>query len=380
MAKPLSLVLVGTDGNHRQKLLRECIDGDKRFRCHHVDYREFAECAGTSLDEKFDGSIVRLDSPEHSLDLEKMLLERGFHENHSTACERIGPGEIRTLGINRGELRYPTQYFLGFRSLLKSLAVAKELGSAKAWLTCPREIAEIFDKAELYLTYEKLGVPQPDTRVEIKTFDEVFEYAGLHQSTGVYLKHRFGSTGSGMLYIRRINQNLYSWSTFAFQRGKKINLLKPFASRDLAEIKSMINYLLDEGAVLQVGIKKARVNGFPFDCRFVVIDQRVSFIIVRKSSSPFTNLNLGGERDVFEALRRTIPDRIIKEAIRCCIKIARHHMQFMIGVDVVFDANKENFYILESNAFGGFFPNLYRKGLSVLMWELDAIYERYAAG
>jgi len=311
------------------------------------------------------------------LNLEKKLLKLALLDR-SEAYGEIGLKAIERLDLNKGELRYPTQYFIGYKKLLESIRTIKASCKAKAWLTCPEEIAEIFDKAALYRKYDQLKIPQPETRTKVERFEEVYDFVRSHQSSGVYLKHRFGSTGSGMLCLRLVQDKLYCWSTFAANRGKWTHLLNPAISRNVADIKKLSDYVIGEGAILQAAIKKAQIGGVPFDCRFIVINNKVPFVVVRKNRSPFTNLNLGGQRDTMKALQSVIPCWLIQEAIECCIEIARYHKQFMIGVDIIFDRRKENFYVLESNAFGGFFPNLSRCGRSVLKWELDAIHDCFA--
>ena len=117
-----------------------------------------------------------------------------------------------------------------------------------------------------------------------------------------------------------------------------------------------IQFVLNEGAIVQRGIPMAQVDGQNFDVRVVCVDGKPAATIFRLSPHPMTNLHLGGRRGHYEQCRAAIPTREWLDALDHCADAAACFDSTIAGVDLLFERGFRRHYVLEVNAFGDFFP------------------------
>jgi hypothetical protein len=123
------------------------------------------------------------------------------------------------------------------------------------------------------------------------------------------------------------------------------------------DLSRAVQFVLNEGAIVQRGIPMAQIDGLNFDVRVVCIYGKPAATVFRLSPHPMTNLQLGGRRGDYEHCRAAIPTRQWLDALDHCSDAAACFDSAIAGVDLVFERGFAHHYILEVNAFGDFFPN-----------------------
>ena len=123
-----------------------------------------------------------------------------------------------------------------------------------------------------------------------------------------------------------------------------------------ADLDSAVQFILDEGAIVQRGIPMAQADGQNFDVRVVTVYGKPAAMIFRLSPHPMTNLHLGGHRGDYDRCRAAIPTRDWLDALDHCSDAAACFDSAIAGVDLLFERGYRRHYILEVNAFGDFFP------------------------
>lgn len=370
----MRILYVGVLGSQRHReFMRGMNSYSSEISANYIDYLDIVSNGKSLLDPKYENMIVRLDATAQSFLLEKELLKLGFEEAKKEGVSSIGAPAVDIMRENRGEFRFPSQYYFGFKKLMKNLQVTKSQAKSQAWLMDPVTCSLLFDKEYTSNTYQEINIPVPQTIKNCCSFSELYDYMRNNGTREVYVKHRYGSTACGIACLRLVGNQVYCISTMKKVNGIYYNVLQLNTMRDSNKIEHMIDYLFNEKVVIEKSIKKCSIDGIGFDCRFIVIKRKVEFIILRKSNKPFTNLHFGAERDTYNRLLEILPKWLIDKAIDTCIVLANLHQQLLLGIDVVFHSNKTEFSVLESNAFGGFFPNLRRNGKTVLDYEIDAL-------
>jgi hypothetical protein len=192
----------------------------------------------------------------------------------------------------------------------------------------------------------------------------------------VYLKLNTGSSATGIIAVGAEATHCYGTTTLAEIGGRFFN------SRRLLHLTGQpltraAEFLFAEGAFAQQGIPMAQIDGQNFDVRVVCVRGRPAASIFRLSSSPMTNLHLGGRRGDFARCRAAIPTRDWLDALDHCADAAACFDSAIAGVDLVFERGYGRHYVLEVNAFGDFFPGWAdARGRSVHELEIEESAER----
>ncbi len=144
-------------------------------------------------------------------------------------------------------------------------------------------------------------------------------------------------------------------------------------------LNAAVQFVLNEGAIVQCGIPMAQADGQNFDIRVVTVYGKPAAVIFRLSPHPMTNLHLGGRRGDYERCRAAIPTRDWLDALDHCADAAACFDSAITGVDLLFERGFRRHYVLEVNAFGDFFPGWAdARGRSVHALEIAATAERLA--
>ena len=324
--------------------------------------------------------LIRLEAPAESLSLERALLTLGYEDAVAADVSVIDPDAVKVLPTRLGEYRYPSQFYYGFSRLLQRFQIVYQKSTTAQWLAEPEQTAFLFDKQATTELYRAQGILVADTLPVCHSLDEILERMEEREWPEVYIKHRYGSTACGMMMLRWHRQRMFAVTTMSRRRGRWYNSLRLEHHAHPERVKPVIDYLLKEGVQIEQAIPKMQIDGIPFDCRVVMIAGEVAFVVLRKSNKPFSNLHLGGERGTYRELQRVVDGHVLEHAWECCRKVARLHRQFVIGIDLLFHRNGQQFVVLESNAFGDLLPNLTRQNRTVYQWEISALQAGWGAG
>ncbi|MCS6865543.1 MAG: STM4014 family protein [Gemmataceae bacterium] len=321
-------------------------------------------------------AIVRLESPGKDDTVTRLLLEAGVRDNPTEPA-----WDWRAQTLPKGLLLRPGLLYRGFRRVLRGLRQAFEARPHLRPTACPLAIAAMFDKTVTAWKLKRRGVPvppmlppAPDSTIFLLELKELADWPR------VYVKLNTGSSATGMvvLHIPADDTPIWGLTTLQQMDGQFYNTRRVRTIRN-ADLQVALQFLWDEGVIIQRGIPMAQINGRNFDVRVVCVYGQPVATIFRLSHLPITNLHLGGRRGDYRSCRATIPTRAWLDALDHASEAAQSFDAAIAGVDLVFECGYHHHYILEVNAFGDFFPGwLDPSGRSIPQIELDAFAERLA--
>jgi hypothetical protein len=143
--------------------------------------------------------------------------------------------------------------------------------------------------------------------------------------------------------------------------GRMFNSLTVRRYEREADIAAVVDALAPDGLHLERWLPKASQRGRAADLRVVVVAGRATHAVVRTSTSPLTNLHLGGTRGDLDAVRDAVgtaggrwPDvlAVCERAAACFPRT------LCVGVDLLPAVGWRRFAVGEVNAFGDLLPRL----------------------
>lgn len=323
-------------------------------------------------------AIVRLESPGKDDNATRLLLEAGARDDPAEP-----PRDWRELELPKGLLVRPGLLYRGFHRTLKGLRAAFDARPHLRPTACPLAVAEMFDKTRTCEKLSAAGIPVP----------AMLEWAGtdaaaVHDSVAFrrwpcgYVKLNTGSSATGIVVLHPSSGDRIGFGTTTLARvGGAYHNSRLVRRIDFPEVLGAIQFVLDEGAVVQRGIPIAQLDGQNFDVRVVCIYGRPAAVIFRLSPHPMTNLHLGGRRGEYDRCRAAIPTREWLDALDHCAEAAACFDSAVAGVDLLFERGLRRHYVLEVNAFGDFFPGWTdARGRSIHSIEIEETAARFAGG
>ncbi len=313
-------------------------------------------------------AIVRMESPGKSDTVTKLLLEAGSRSD-LTELRQIW----QDLNIPRGLIVRPGLVYKGFCRVLRGLRQSFDTRPHLTPTACPLAIQHMFDKTQTSRTLEHAGIPVP----ELLPYSDGF----LTQYTSEdskYVKLNSGSSATGIVHIISVGvEGLSGTTTVAVRDGQFYNTrqLQKFHGDPIWPV---IDFIIAEGAILQIGIPMAQLRGQNFDVRVVCLYGEPIATIFRLSSHPMTNLHLGGRRGDWAECRAVIPTREWLDGLDHATSAAACFDSAIAGVDLLFERGTFKPFVLEVNAFGDFFPGwLNSSGQSIPHIEIEATARKY---
>ena len=298
-------------------------------------------------------AVVRLESPGKDAAVTRLLLDAGARDD---------PGEPRrdwrALDLPTGLLVRPGLQYRGFRRVLHGLRRAFDGRPHLAPTACPLAVAEMFDKTATCRKLAAAGVPVPDFFADLLDIPGVVhDLTLIHDWPTAYVKLNAGSAATGIvvLHPNHADRPAFGITTLARIGGEFYNS-RAVRRVSGSELTAAVQFLLDEGAILQRGIPMAQIDGQNFDVRVVCLYGEPAATIFRLSSQPMTNLHLGGRRGDFARGRSAVPTRAWLDGLDLCAEAAGLFASAVAGVDLLFERGTWRPVVLEVNAFGDFFP------------------------
>lgn len=319
-------------------------------------------------------AIVRLESPGKDDNATRALLQAG---------ERDEPSEPKhdwsTLELPKGLLVRPGLLYRGFHRTLRGLRASFDARPHLKPTACPLAVAEMFDKFATCRKLEAVGVPVPATFAPEPEMPEEPPWAEEVRGWPVaYFKLNTGSSATGIVVLHQPTAGApFGLTTLAEIGGAFYNsrLVRRVTHPALG---SAMNFLLNEGAIVQRGIPIAQIDGQNFDVRVVCVYGRSVATIFRLSPHPMTNLHLGGRRGDYDRCRAAVPTREWLDALDHCAEAAACFDSAVAGVDLLFERGLRRHHVLEVNAFGDFFPGWTdARGRSIHSIEIEETAKRW---
>lgn len=324
------------------------------------------------LDLPDEPRAVRIDAAGKSPLVERRLLALGYPAAAAEGASAIDPDALARLPLEHGRILFPRQHHLGFLAYLERLA-AVFAERPSWWVQTPvTSIAEMFDKRRTSARLSTNSIPIPDPLSSIDTPDALRAAMDARGLVRVFVKLAYASSASGLLVLRRKNGHESAMTTLKERDGGYHNARVVQRLDDGPAIDRALTFLIREGAQIEEGVPKARLDGQFFDCRVIVIAGAAAFIIVRRSPHLITNLQLGGTRGDLASLRAAAGEAVIAAACATCERAAHLFRAHHVGLDLLFEPRFTAHRVLEANAFGDFFPGLTEGGRTVFDAEIDA--------
>lgn len=324
-----------------------------------------------------DRALVRIDSFGENAEVEAELLRLGLDDARQAGASTILFEDAQSAVADRGRIVCPRQAHFGFLRALASLE--RTFAERPRWsiLNPPSAIAELFDKRKTSALYASRGITVPRTLLGIETFDALRARMRDEAIHTVYVKISCSSSASGLAIYHLSKHGEHATTTVELEGDRFYNSLRLRRIQQPRELETLFEFLLREGAQIEVSVPKARLDGYFFDLRVLVIDRDPAFTVVRQSRHPITNLHLGGRRGELARLRDCIPASTLEAVNTAATMVFDAHATLHVGADILLEEGTFQPHVVEANAFGDLLPNLKKDGRSVYAHEIQAALARY---
>ncbi|WP_030587280.1 STM4014 family protein [Streptomyces anulatus] len=292
------------------------------------------------------GESVRIDSPGEDAEVERLL--RGVDD------------PTRVEGSAR--------WYARFTAAVDAVAGAASAAGAEV-LGSPGDISVLFDKRLCHGLLDRAGVSVPASPTSgpgaapVRGWSDVRELLREHRMPRVFVKLAHGSSASGVLAVETAGPGRVRASTSVERdaSGRLFNSLRVRRYTSEREVGAVVDALAPDGLHIERWLPKASQRGRAADLRILVVGGRATHAVVRTSTSPMTNLHLGGARGDLDEVRAAVAAAggCWREALAMCEQAAACFPGTpCVGVDLLPTAGWRRFAVGEVNAFGDLLPGL----------------------
>jgi hypothetical protein len=240
------------------------------------------------------------------------------------------------------------EWYQGFSTAVEKLERAIDDAGAVRLFT-QQGVVTAFDKLATHTVLADAGVPVPLA-------------AATDGSESAFIKIRHGSSASGVvaLTVRGPRRRaVTSAEIVRTEAGIELyNSLKIRTYLRDSDIDDLLAALAPDGLHAERWVRKASIDGRDCDLRVVTVGGEATHAVVRTSTSPMTNLHLGGQRGDLAAFQAMVGEKRwqaileIAESAAACFPGVH-----CFGIDVLPGADGVD-CVGEVNAYGDLLPNL----------------------
>ncbi|MFE9096903.1 STM4014 family protein [Streptomyces sp. NPDC007264] len=286
-----------------------------------------------------DGEVVRVDSPGENPAVD--LLLRGI------------PDPTRVEGS--------AHWYGRFMTALRGLRGGVRLDDVD-------DLAVLFDKRRCHAALSATGVPVPESPTSgregaaVRGWDDVRALMRDRRMPRLFVKPAHGSSASGVLAVESSGSRVRATTSVELAPdGRLFNSLTVRRYEREEHIAAIVDTLAPDGLHLERWLPKASQRGRAADLRIVVVDGRATHAVVRTSTSPLTNLHLGGTRGDLDAAREAVETAGGRwaDVLAVCERAAACFPRTLcVGVDLLPAVGWRRVAVGEVNAFGDLLPRL----------------------
>ncbi len=357
----MNIVLVCNAENRRVAMF---CDAAKRLRFPDVrvlDYVDILDGRISVSDYLNRSTLLRIESPGEKFETEKRLIAMGAESGYHGRAERISRKDALLLTPDHGRIRFLKQWYLGFNELLQRLANDVANSGCQVF-NSPASISMMFDKVGCHELFMSYAIPTPAQVFRAQGYEEFRDALRRHPYKRVFVKPAHGSSASGVLAYRMQGDKEEIFTSVELvgdgSQYRLYNALRLKRYSDHEQVRTLLDYILAEGAVIEEWIPKETMHGRFFDVRVVVVNGKARAVLPRLSNGPITNLHLGNERGSLTQLKMLMSERYNELVEFAEVSMATIDGAFYAGVDVLVTAGSRNPRVLELNAFGDLLPGL----------------------
>ncbi|MFI7697804.1 STM4014 family protein [Nonomuraea sp. NPDC049480] len=324
----MRFAVVGIPGDRRVTMFRDAVVAAGLAEPHVISWRDVL--AGREIGAP-EGALLRVDSPGEDAETDALLR---------------GPGDPARVGGGAA-------WYAGFTAGLERVAAipgVRLLGDTG-------EIGVMFDKRRCHAVLWEAGVPVPPA-FEAGSYAELRVEMVRRGWPRVFVKPAHGSSASGVIAVQTHGDLVKAVTSAAWGAdGGLFNSLRVRTYTSHEEVRRIVDFLAGDGLHVERWFPKASAGGKAFDLRVVTVAGVPTHAVVRTSSTPMTNLHLGGRRGDLEAVRSraALWERVLDVCARAA---ACFPGSLATGIDVMVGAGWQSVAVAEVNAFGDLLPGL----------------------
>ena len=383
MDTPIDFVLIGSPASARTTLFQEALQGAGHAPARVVPYGDLL--AGRVALPGFvgPGSVVRIDSPDRDFAVERAILALGAGvADEEGDYARIDPGALATLDDERGALRFPRQWYLGYRELLARIARQLDACPPHRRMNDPAEIAVMFDKPRCHALLAAGGIAVPRGLGVVDSYETLLARMRATGCPRVFVKLAHGSSASGVVAFQIAGARRQATTTVEVvptPGGVRLyNNLRVRTYRDERAIAALLDALCRHRVHVEQWVPNAGIQARTFDLRVVVIGGAARHVVVRLSRHAMTNLHLSAGRTSgrapLETLLTRLDRRVWEEARLTCERaMGLFPGSLYAGIDLLIASDYRRHAIAEINAFGDLLYNVWHEGKNTSAAEVAAV-------
>lgn len=243
-----------------------------------------------------------------------------------------------------------------YRKQLAELRQAAE-GRKTEFLNTPSVIAELLDKRGCKARLLQAELPVTEClcqREAVLNTEQLLEEMRQRRIYQVFLKPVYGSGAAGVSAFRLQpgtgRMSLYTCASLVPGAGL-VNTKQLRNHTDTGEVRRYLDQLLGLDCVVERWYAKAMQDGYAYDLRVVVQEQRMDYILARLSRGPITNLQLNNHPLSVKELGLPVQtlervEELCRKAVECFPGLES------AGIDILLEKGSLKPRIIEMNAQG----------------------------
>lgn len=382
-AAAAGFVIVGTPGSARVERFDAALARAGLPPARLVPYSDLLAGRVALPDVVAPGAIVRIESPDRDFAVERAILALGTDiPDEEGDYARAPRAAIAALAEERGAIRFPRQWYLGYRALLDQIARQLAACPPHRLLNEPGEIAAMFDKRRCHALLAGRGIAVPRGLGPVGSHEELLARMDATGCRRVFVKLAHGSSASGVVAYQVGGGRQAATTTVELAPGaggtRLYNNLRVRTYRDGRQIAALIDALCRHRVHVEQWVPKAGLDGRTYDLRVVVIGGLARHVVVRLSRHPLTNLHLSAGhtsgRAPLEALLPHLDPAVWEAARRTCERAMAEAFprSLYAGIDLLIATGGRRHAIAEVNAFGDLLYNVTHNGMDTYDAEIAA--------
>jgi hypothetical protein len=389
VADPADFVVIGSPESARTSLFQEALQGQGQTPARIVPYGDLIAGRVALPDVVTPHSVVRIDSPDRDFAVERAILALGADvADDDGDYARIDTATLAKIEDESGAIRWPRQWYLGYRALLGQIDRQLDACSPHWRMNDPGEIAIMFDKPHCHALLAASGLAVPRGLGPVHSYEELRARMREARCQRVFVKLAHGSSASGVVAFQIAGHRHQATTTVEMDRtGGEVRLfnnLRVRTCRDERQIAGLIDELCHHRIHVEQWVPKAGFQGRTFDLRVVVIGGAARHVVVRLSRHAMTNLHLSAGRTSarapLEALLTQLDPAVWEAARQTCERamLQRFPRSLYAGIDLLIASDHRRHAIAEVNAFGDLLYNVWFEGKNTYTAEIEAVLDARA--
>lgn len=222
------------------------------------------------------------------------------------------------------------------------------------FLNSPETIRMLLDKRICKEQLQQAGVPV--TKMFAKRVNQIEQLITLMRENKVYsvfIKPLYFSGAAGVTAFRLQphTKKMVVYTSCKWIEGQLVNTKTLYCIEDTEEIYTLVNAILQFDVLIERWYPKALFQGKSFDLRVVYQFGHIANIVVRQSNGPITNLHLNNQAADIKELG--LSQKQLDDLEELCAKAVNVFPGLsMAGIDILFEKNSNQPYIIEMNGQG----------------------------